>query len=266
MNERVAKLRRQSFEAEPCISEERAVLVTEFYKDNYGKYSVPVLRALNFKHLCEKKTIYIGADELIVGERGPFPKAVSTFPELTCHTVEDLEILNSREMTSYHVSDETIENYRNTVIPYWQGRTMRDRVFKDVPADWKAAYEAGTFTEFMEQRAPGHTTLDGAIYQKGMLDFKNEIARALDNLDYLNDPEATDKADELRAMAISCDAAIIFAERHADLAESMASDATDLGRKAELEQIAENCRPTPPGIYGKPCRCTGLCIWEPLPS
>jgi formate C-acetyltransferase len=245
MNERVAKLRRQSFEAEPCISEERAVLVTEFYKDNYGKYSVPVLRALNFKHLCEKKTIYIGADELIVGERGPFPKAVSTFPELTCHTVEDLEILNSREMTSYHVSDETIENYRNTVIPYWQGRTMRDRVFKDVPADWKAAYEAGTFTEFMEQRAPGHTTLDGAIYQKGMLDFKNEIARALDNLDYLNDPEATDKADELRAMAISCDAAIIFAERHADLAESMASDATDPGRKAELEQIAENCRRVP---------------------
>jgi formate C-acetyltransferase len=245
MNERVAKLRRQSFEAEPCISEERAVLVTEFYKVNYGKYSVPVLRALNFKNLCEKKTIYIGADELIVGERGPFPKSVSTFPELTCHTLEDLEILNSREMTSYHVSDETIANYRSAVIPYWQGRTMRDRVFKDVPADWKAAYEAGTFTEFMEQRAPGHTTLDGAIYQKGMLDFKNEIARALDNLDYLNDPEATDKADELRAMAISCDAAIIFAERHADLAESMAADATDPGRKAELVQIAENCRRVP---------------------
>jgi formate C-acetyltransferase len=122
---------------------------------------------------------------------------------------------------------------------------MRDRVFKDVPADWKAAYEAGTFTEFMEQRAPGHTTLDGAIYQKGMLDYKNEIARALDNLDYLNDPEATDKADELRAMAISCDAAIIFAERHADLAEYMAADAADPGRKAELLQIAGNCRRVP---------------------
>jgi formate C-acetyltransferase len=122
---------------------------------------------------------------------------------------------------------------------------MRDRVFKDVPADWKAAYEAGTFTEFMEQRAPGHTTLDGAIYQKGMLDYKNEIAHALDSLDYLNDPEATDKADELRAMAISCDAAIIFAERHADLAESMAADAADPGRKAELVQIAENCRRVP---------------------
>jgi len=66
MNTRVAKLRRQSFEAEPSISEERAIRVTEFYKDNYGKYSIPALRALNFKNLCEKKTIYLGEDELIV--------------------------------------------------------------------------------------------------------------------------------------------------------------------------------------------------------
>ena len=245
MNERVAKLRQQSFESEPCLSEERAVLVTEFYKDNYGKYSIPVLRALNFKNLCEKKTIYIGDDELIVGERGPFPKSVSTFPELTCHTIEDLKILNSREMTGYHVSDTTIQSYRDAVIPYWQGRTMRDRVFKDVPAAWKAAYEAGTFTEFMEQRAPGHTTLDGVIYQKGMLDFRAEIARELANLDYLNDPEAVAKADELRAMEISCDAAIIFAERHADLAQSMAAEASDPQRKAELERIAANCRRVP---------------------
>jgi formate C-acetyltransferase len=245
VNKRVAKLRRQSFESESCISEERAVLVTEFYKDNYGKYSIPVLRALNFKNLCEKKTIYIGEDELIVGERGPFPKAVSTFPELTCHSVEDLKILNSREMTRYRVSDETIKSYQNMVIPYWQGRTMRDRVFKDVSAEWKVAYEAGAFTEFMEQRAPGHTTLDGVIYQKGMLDFKAEIARERADLDYLNDPGATAKADELKAMDISCDAAVIFAERHAGLAESMAAETSDHVRKAELERIAANCRRVP---------------------
>ena len=108
MNARVAKLRRRSFEAEPCISEERAVLVTEFYNGNYGKSSVAVLRALNFKNLCEKKTIYIGDDELIVGERGPFPKSVSTFPELTCHSLEDLKILDSRDMTGYAVDEEPV--------------------------------------------------------------------------------------------------------------------------------------------------------------
>ncbi len=245
MTPRVARLRKQSFEAVPSISIERAVLVTRFYKKNHGRYSTPVLRALNFKYLCENKTIYIGNDELIVGERGPGPKAVSTFPELTCHTVEDLQILNSRQMTRYTISDEDIERYQKEVIPYWRGRTMRERVFNRVPPEWRTAYTAGLFTEFMEQRAPGHTTLDGIIYQKGMLDFKADIADHLARLDYLNDPRAADKAEELMAMDISCDAAIIFAERHAELAEKMAGEETDSHRQAELEQIAATCRRVP---------------------
>jgi len=245
MNERVARLRKASLEAQPSISVERAVLVTEFYKENEGKYSIPVLRGLNFKNLCEKKRIYIGEDELIVGERGPFPKAVPTFPELTCHSVKDLKILNSREMTRYTVSDEDIETYKKKVIPYWHRRSMRDRVFSNVPQEWKDSYRAGMFTEFMEQRAPGHTVLDGTIYKKGMLDFKKEIAESLAKLDYLNDTEATDKAEELKGMDISCDAAIIFAKRHTDLAEEMAEKETDPQRKAELERIAAICRWVP---------------------
>ena len=245
MTPRVANLRRESFEAQPAISVERAVLVTQFYRENYGKYSYPVLRALNFKNLCQKKTIYIGPEELIVGERGPYPKAVSTFPELTCHSVEDLKILNSREMTRYLVSEEDIATYQKDIIPYWEGRTMRNRVFSQVPQEWQAAYSAGMFTEFMEQRAPGHTTLDGIIYEMGMLDFKEQIAAHLARLDYLNDPEAADKAEELRAMDISCDAAIIFADRHAALAEKLAAGENDSKRKAELEQIAIICRRVP---------------------
>ena len=245
MTPRIERLRRESFEAVPGISIERALLVTRFYQKNHGKYSMPVLRALNFKNICAKKTIYIGQDELIVGERGPYPKAVSTFPELTCHSVEDMQILNSRAMTRYAVSEQDMATYAKEVIPYWHGRTLRERVFNQVPPEWQAAYTAGLFTEFMEQRAPGHTTLDGVIYQKGMLDFKAEIADHLARLDYLNDPQATDKAEELKAMDISCDAAIIFAERHAELAEKMARDESDSTRKAELEQIASICRRVP---------------------
>ncbi|MEJ2282319.1 MAG: glycyl radical protein [Desulfobacterales bacterium] len=159
--------------------------------------------------------------------------------------MEDLQILNSRQMTRYTISDEDIERYQKEVIPYWRGRTMRERVFNRVPPEWRTAYTAGLFTEFMEQRAPGHTTLDGIIYQKGMLDFKADIADHLARLDYLNDPRAADKAEELMAMDISCDAAIIFAERHAELAEKMAGEETDSHRQAELEQIAATCRRVP---------------------
>jgi len=245
MDERIERLRRQSFTTVPSISIERALLVTEFYQENAGKYATPVMRALLFKYLCAHKTIYIGDDELIVGERGPSPKSVSTFPELNCHTAGDLRILDQRVMTAFKVSEKDIAKYADKVAPYWQGRSMRDRVFAHVPDEWKAAYEAGLFTEFMEQRAPGHTCLDGTIYRRGMLDFKEEIAQHLAALDYLNDPAATKKAAQLKAMDIACDAAVIFARRHADLAASMAHSTQDEKRKEELLRIAAVCRRVP---------------------
>lgn len=172
MNRRIQDLREESVTTPATLSIERALITTRFYKENNGKYSIPMMRALNFLEICEKKTIYIGKNELIVGERGEKPKAVSTFPELTCHTVEDLNVLNTRDQQRYTISQEDIETYRKEVIPYWQGRTQRERIFNFVPDEWRAAYEAGLFTEFMEQRAPGHTCLDGKVYKKGMLDFK----------------------------------------------------------------------------------------------
>jgi formate C-acetyltransferase len=245
MNARIQRLRKLSVETEPSLSIERALHETAFYRENYGKHSIPVMRALNFLDHCQKKTLYIGADELIVGERGPRPKAVPTFPELTCHSVADFHVLNSREQQRYTISDEDIATYAREVIPYWQGRTVRERIFAHVPEEWRAAYEAGLFTEFMEQRAPGHTALDGQIYRKGMLDFKRQIAAELTALDYLNDAEATDKAEELKAMDLSCDAVILFAERHAELAEELAAGESDQRRVAELRKIAEVCRWVP---------------------
>ena len=245
MNERIQKLRKLSVETAPSLSIERALHESAFYKENFGKMSTPVLRAANFLDHCQKKVIYIGEGELIVGERGPEPKSVPTFPELTCHSVEDLNVLNTRELQRYTIRQEDIDTYAGEVIPFWEGKTQRERIFSHVPKEWKLAYEAGMFTEFMEQRAPGHTALDGQIYRKGMLDYKREIADRIASLDYLNDPEATDKSEEWKAMDISCDAVIVFAERHAELAEIMAKNEPDQNRKAELLKIAEVCRHVP---------------------
>ena len=245
MNDRIKRLRKESFEAQPSLSIERALIETKFYKENEGKYPIPILRALNFYEICKQKTIYIGKDELIVGERGPRPKSVPTFPELTCHSVEDLHILNTRELQRYTISQEDIDTYEREVIPYWKGRTQRERIFNHVPKEWKEAYEAGMFTEFMEQRAPGHTALDGKVYRYGLLDLKDRIQKHIESLDFMNDPEATDKQEELQAMAISCDAAILFAKRHADLADEMSLTEKDPKRAAELRRIAEVCRWVP---------------------
>jgi pyruvate formate-lyase/glycerol dehydratase family glycyl radical enzyme len=245
MNERVAKLRQESLNAAPCISPERAELLTDFYQANEGKFSAPVMRAKAFYYLCEHKTIYLGEDELIVGERGPRPKAVPTYPELTCHSLDDLRILNSRPKTNYHVSNECIKIYTEKVIPYWQQRSIRTKLFAELPQQWHDAYNAGIFTEFMEQRAPGHTVLDDKIYHKGMLDFKNDIERAKASLDFLNDCEAYAKHEQLKAMVIACDAVILFAQRHAQLARKLAAQESNPKRRAELERIADVCSYVP---------------------
>ncbi len=237
MNDRIRRLRQQNFDTPTTLSIERALIETEFYKQNYGTMPIAVLRARNFYEICKKKTIYIGPDELIVGERGPVPKAVPTFPELTCHSVEDLHTLNERELQRYTISQEDIDTYEREVIPYWKGKTQRERIFNHVSKEWEEAYHAGVFTEFMEQRAAGHTAMDGKMYREGLLDVKARIEKRISELDYIYDPEATDKQQELEAMAISCDAAILFAERHAELADKMA-DELSAECRAESEKFA----------------------------
>ena len=244
MNERVARLRQRSLDAEPVLSLERGLLITGYYRD-CSTGSVPILRAQALRHLMENKNIYIGSDELIVGERGPAPKATPTYPELCCHSMEDLEILDSRPKISYHVDAEAKSIQREQIIPYWQGRSMRDLIFREMSQEWKDAYEAGIFTEFMEQRAPGHTALGDVIYGKGLLDLQSEVETSLSRLDFLNDPEAFLKQEELRAMWTAAGAVIRFAARHAEKAEEMAANELDPPRQAEFRKIAEVCRRVP---------------------
>jgi formate C-acetyltransferase len=244
MTERVAQLRQASLDTKPWLSLERAPLLTEFYRQA-GPLSPPMLRAGSLQYILERRTIYIGPEELIVGERGPRPKGTPTYPELCCHSLEDFQILHTREKISYCVGEEARRVQQEEIIPYWQGHSMRDRMFAEMTPEWKDAYAAGIFTEFMEQRAPGHTVLGDVIYRKGLLDLKREVAESLARLDFFNDPLAYDKQQQLRAMSIAADAVIRFAERHAEKAEELAAAVTNPRRRAELEKIAAVCRHVP---------------------
>lgn len=246
MNKRIKQLRDQSINAINSISPERALLMTEFYKsDEAQMVSTPVKRALSFKYIFANKKICINDNELIVGERGPAPKACPTFPEICIHSLDDLQILNDREKVSFQVDEETVQVYKDTIIPFWKGKTNRDRLINNMTSEWIDAYGAGVFTEFQEQRAPGHTVLGKKMFQKGFLDVKKEIQTAIDQLDFFADPNAYEKQEELKAMAITCDGIILFANRHADELERLAHTEKDDKRKLELEQMAAVCRRVP---------------------
>ncbi|MFX1388434.1 MAG: trans-4-hydroxy-L-proline dehydratase [Promethearchaeota archaeon] len=246
MNERIKKLRSQSRQAIPYLSLERALLLTEFYKTGAAhKYSPVVARAKAFKYLMENETICINEGELIVGERGPEPKATPTYPEVCCHSLKDLEILNSREKTSFKVSEEVKQKTEDIIIPFWTGKSVRDKIFSKVDIEWINAYEAGIFTEFMEQRAPGHTVGGKKIWKRGFLDFKQEIKDNIEKLDFYNDPEAYDKREQLIGMNIAADAIICLAERYSQKAKQLAKEELDLKRKFELEKISQICSYVP---------------------
>ena len=220
--------------------------MTEFYQsDRAQEVSVPVKRALAFQYLLERQEICLNEGELIVGERGPVPLATPTYPEICIHSLEDLDIIHSRKKVPFSVDENTRKIYEEKISPYWKGKSLRDTIFANMSEAWKSAYEAGIFTEFQEQRAPGHTVLGEKIYSQGLLDMKAEIQDSLEGLDFLNDPEAYDKREELKAMDIAADALITFAARHAEALRELAQHEEDVTRRQELEQMAINCEQIP---------------------
>ena len=246
MNRRIEELRSRSLKAVPHISEERALLMTQFYAKGIAQQeSVPVQRALAFKYLMEKKSIWIDPQELIVGERGPAPKATPTYPEVCIHSTQDLDVFNTRTKVPFKVDPMVKDCYAQKIIPFWQGKSIREKIFAQMTSEWQAAYAAGIFTEFQEQRSPGHTVLGDKIYRKGFEQLKTEIEASIKALDFYHDPEALDKMEELNAMAIAADALIHYAQRHAERLRQMAAEQDDPDRQAELEQMAAICQRVP---------------------
>ncbi|TFG97643.1 MAG: glycyl radical protein [Calditrichales bacterium] len=246
MRERIRILRQQSLDAINHISAERASLLTQFYKQTENQtLSVPVKRAMALQYILEHKSICINPGELIVGERGPAPKATPTYPEICLHSLADLDILDNRPKVSFKVDTQTRETYKTQIIPFWQGRTQRDRIFAAMDEDWLAAYRAGLFTEFQEQRAPGHTVSGAKTFKKGMQDLIFDIGETRALLDSKKDAAAAEKEETLTAMEISAHALTTFARRYAEELRTLAIEEPDPLRKAELKTMADICDRVP---------------------
>jgi len=245
INERIRKLRDESIDKTVELSSERAELITDFYKNNdLEDHPISVQRALAFKYLMENISLPVEEGQLIVGIRGSGIKEVPTYPEVCCHKPDDLEVLDSREKNPYKVDKEVKEKYEDEILPFWEGETIRERIFDQMTDAWKDAYEAGVFTEFMEQRVPGHTAGGERIFQKGLTEIKEEIE---ERKEYLNSIDEDDprKLDELDSMKITADAMITYAQRYSDKLEKMAEKEDDKKREKELKKMSKMCEKVP---------------------
>ena len=251
MTDRIKFLRDHSLSAVNRISAERALLVTGFYESGIDReVSVPVMRAMTLDHILRHKELCYNEGELIVGERGPSPKACPTYPEICVHSLEDLDILNKRKKVSFKVDAVTRRMYKEKIIPFWKGKSNRDRVMRSVSPEWLDAYQSGIFTEFQEQRGPGHTVAGNKIFRMGMVDFISEIRETRSGIDWMNDRQSLAKEEELKAMEIAAGAVIRYAERYAVYLEALALRIPETGRASrvtrhELEELAQICRHVP---------------------
>lgn len=244
--ERIKRLREISeYESEPCISIERAVLLTEAYKMWEGTCSAPVLRGRAFKYIMENRTLYLEKGALIVGEKGHKPWAAPTFPELCCHTLEDFDNMHNRERVYFRTTLEDRRIQEEVIIPYWKDRALMTRMNEMLPKEWHLLFDAGLYTEFLMQRGPGHTVGDGKVYQYGYEDFIAMIDEEISKIDFNTGMEAFDKLEELKGMRLVCEGMIIFGERYAKLAREEAEKTDDPVWKKELLELAEVCDVVP---------------------
>ncbi len=235
LNVRIKRLREESVDEEVEISFERAELITEFYEEeSMEEHPKPIQRALAFEYLMNNVSIPVEEGQLIVGSRGPGPKKVPTYPEVCCHDEDDLEVLNDRENNPYRTDEEGRKRYQEKITDHWDGKTVRDKIFREMDKQWIDAYEAGIFTEFMEQRVPGHTAGGKRIFERGLMGMIEDIESRVDEVDH-----------ELQAMKIVAKAMIRYAERYSTKLETMADECDDVDRREELKKMSKICEKVP---------------------
>ena len=175
MNARIKALRKLSENTQAHIDMERAKSETETYKKYEGELSIPELRAQVLKDYFSTKSLYIGDGELIVGEKGNEPWAAPTFPELCCHTVEDMHVMNDRDLISFKVKEEDYKYQEDVIIPYWEKRSIRKKILDNMTPQWKDCYEAGIVYRVHGAERTGTYGRICEDLRKGFLDYKEDI-------------------------------------------------------------------------------------------
>lgn len=243
--ERIDKLKDALFANPPQIEADRAVLLTESYMKTEGE---PVItrRAKAFKNICEFLPITIRDNELIVGSNAKMPRSCQVFPEFSFEWLEaEFDTVAARKADPFYISEETKKTLHE-VYKYWKGKTTSELATSYLAEETKTAMAHNIFTPGNYfYNGVGHVTVR---YDKVLaVGYRGIIAEAKEALGkcHPGDGDFVTRSAFLKAVIMSCEAAITYAKRYASLASEMARKESDPTRKAELEQISRNCSRVP---------------------
>ncbi len=242
---RIDRLVAALYEKMPEIEADRAVLLTESYRQTEGE---PIItrRAKAFAHILENIPITIREDELIVGSATKAPRGCQVFPEYSFEWLEaEFDTVEHRTADPFYISEET-KRTLSDVYKYWKGKTTSELATSYMSDEAKLAIDHCIFTPGNYfYNGIGHLTVDyGKVLAAGYTGIIKEAKNALDKLSQ-GDADYAKRSHFLNAVIISCEAAIKYAKRYAELATSMAKTTMDVKRRRELEDIAAACRNVP---------------------
>ncbi len=246
--ERITRLRNRMI-VKPSVCLERALLLTEAYKETEGRE--PVFRQAHaLEKILNNVTIAIDDDELLVGRITKFWRGAMLLPEINAQFLnEEIDLISTRATNTFEPLSESDKKATIELLKYWKDRELL-KMWKDkVPPELLEQYMHSGLLGGPTFAANGHyLTHVGAKYEKlikiGLLGIRKEIEDEIDALD-LTIPEDFEKLQYLNAMLISNKAAIDFAMRYSKLAKEQASYCDNPQRKAELEEIARICAKVP---------------------
>jgi len=244
-SKRIDKLINDLYTVTPEIEAQRAILITESYKETEA-YPIIIRRAKALEKILNEMDIVIRDGELIVGNLTKRPRAASVFPEFSNKwLLDEFETLAKRKGDVFLISEDTKSKLKE-VFKYWDGKTTNELATELMFKETKEAMNAGVFTVGNYYfNGVGHISVDYAkVLAKG---FNGIIAEAEEERERSDktDPNYIKKEQFLEAVIITSKAAINFAKRFADLAKKLAEETTDNDRRLELLQIAENCKRVP---------------------
>ena len=242
---RIPKLVEALYAHMPVIESARAKLITESYKATEGQPTI-TRRAEAFAHILRNIPIIIRDNELIVGSSTIAPRGCQTFPEFSYQWLEDeLDTVETRSADPFYIAEETKQELRE-VHKYWKGKTSSELATSYMAPEAIRAIEHNIFTPGNYfYNGVGHVTVK---YEEVLaIGYKGIIDKAQAELDrcQVGDGNYVKKSHFLKAVILSCQAVIEYAERYAELASQMASECTDPVRKQELLQISQNCSRVP---------------------
>jgi formate C-acetyltransferase len=243
--ERVLKLRKMIVDATPCVEADRAVLVTESYKETEGLSAV-IRRAKAVEKIFNNLPVTIRDGELIVGAITKTTRSTEICPEFSYDWVEkEFDTMATRMADPFVITKETAAELHEA-FKYWEGKTTSALADSLMSAEAKDAIANGVFTVGNYfYGGVGHITVDyGKILKIGFRGIIEETIEAMTNIDR-SKPDYIKKDQFYKAVIISYNAAINFAHRYAQKAEELAAAESNPARKAELLQIAKNCKRVP---------------------